>query len=360
MRDIDSKSKLDDNETISNVTRNDNTIKEILKIKRKDIICPICKEKCFITFRDYKINLNCEQKHYTNNILLKDYDETQKNRKTIICSKCNKNKSTQFYKCIECQNIYCQNCKDQHTINHKLIEVEIINYNCLRHNSEFTFYCKDCEINICEKCKSTHQNNHSFISLNDMNNNINIEKLKEEINKMKDAINNIITMLKEIIESIDIYFEINKKIDDNYNKNNYIFLQNVENINNFNEKVINDIEAILRNDKVDIKFKKLTKMYERMMNINLDRSRNLHNQNNIDNHSSSEQVSQLISSNSNNNEIKIELKFKKNYNNDEIKIFGEKFVEKNNRIYMCLSDINENDDNNNIIIYNNNNNNNYS
>ena len=43
-----------------------------------EVICPICKENCFIEINDYKINLSgCKNEHNINNILFKDYQNSQ-------------------------------------------------------------------------------------------------------------------------------------------------------------------------------------------------------------------------------------------------------------------------------------------
>ena len=164
---ISTNRKLFNNDNYAELRRNERIDPNIDRKKREYIICPECKEKCFITFKDYKINFNCKQNHITNNILLEDYLETQKNRKILKCNGCfSNNNDIQLYKCYKCDNIYCQNCKMEHDSNHNLIEVELINYYCTFHNKEFSFYCENCEENICEACKSEHSKSHSFINLN--------------------------------------------------------------------------------------------------------------------------------------------------------------------------------------------------
>ena len=82
--------------------------------KSKDIICPICKEICFIEIKDYKILLyNCENNHRKENILIKEFDETQNiNLSKIKCDKCKeRNKgnthNNEFYKCLNCKIDIC-------------------------------------------------------------------------------------------------------------------------------------------------------------------------------------------------------------------------------------------------------------
>ena len=93
-----------------------------------EVICPICKENILVNIKDYKINLNnCKYGHKINNILLKDYEKTQKiDISKIICNKCKKtNKKevygNEFYKCNTCQMNLCPLCKSAHDTNHKTI-----------------------------------------------------------------------------------------------------------------------------------------------------------------------------------------------------------------------------------------------
>ena len=44
------------------------------EIISKEIICPDCKENCFIDIKNFKINFECKNNHIQNNILLKNYD----------------------------------------------------------------------------------------------------------------------------------------------------------------------------------------------------------------------------------------------------------------------------------------------
>ena len=47
--------------------------------KLKDIICNICKEKCFIKIKDYTFNFyGCKNNHITEHILFNMFEGTQK------------------------------------------------------------------------------------------------------------------------------------------------------------------------------------------------------------------------------------------------------------------------------------------
>ena len=84
--------KLDINETIENQMSQNNKANNIfriiviciekeedIKIKSKDIICPICLESCKIKIENGKFKLyDCINDHITDNIKIEDFQETQK------------------------------------------------------------------------------------------------------------------------------------------------------------------------------------------------------------------------------------------------------------------------------------------
>ena len=81
-----------------------NIKKDIIQ-QSKDVICPECGENCLLTFENYKMTLNnCKNNHDLHNILLEEFNDTQKiNELTIICNDCKKinkakvNKWRKFY-----------------------------------------------------------------------------------------------------------------------------------------------------------------------------------------------------------------------------------------------------------------------
>ena len=99
-----------------NIIVNDNNIdKNNISIKKsKDIICPICNENIKLYIEDYNIYLyECKNKHEIDNILINEFEETQKiDISKIKCEECkekNKNETynNQFYRCNICK-IYVQ------------------------------------------------------------------------------------------------------------------------------------------------------------------------------------------------------------------------------------------------------------
>ena len=106
--------------------KDDNT----MIIKPKDISCPKCGEISRINITDYKILLQCKNKHNLRNILLNEYEDTQKiDISKIICDECkinNKSNTYQniFYRCNKCKKNLCPLCKDNHNKEHKIINYE--------------------------------------------------------------------------------------------------------------------------------------------------------------------------------------------------------------------------------------------
>ena len=109
-----------------NISNYDNKIEKNLSqnkniVKSKNIICPKCGENALIAINDYKITLyDCKNSHKIENLLLKEYFDTQKiDLSKIICDECNtKNKfntnNNEFYRCYSCKMNLCPECKIIH------------------------------------------------------------------------------------------------------------------------------------------------------------------------------------------------------------------------------------------------------
>ena len=277
--------KLLDEELLENqIPKNENNKKIILIYKFSDseindkiiqisneVICPICKEKCFMKIHDYKITLyNCKNNHMKNNILINEFNETQKiNISKIICNICqgrNKGNTKKFYKCIDCKLNICPLCKLNHNNNHNIINYDKIDYRCNEHIEPYTAYCSYCKKNICINCENEH-NDHNVISFGKMLKNKNeiIEKnnkLKNDIDKFKEIIQVIINILNKVIDNMDKYYEINKNIINNLNNKNrnYEILYNINNI--YNNNIHNDIKNIINEKNINIQFDNIIKIYK--------------------------------------------------------------------------------------------------
>ena len=235
---------------------NKNNINEKV-IKSKDIICPICNESIILKIKDYKIFLSdCINGHKINNILLNEYENTQKiGLSKLICDLCkiqvkeiNMNK---LYKCYSCGINVCSSCKSKHDKNHNIIIYENKNYVCHKHNKNFTEYCTSCKQNICYKCQNEHKN-HDIIYYEDIiPKEYNMKKEKNELRQIIDKLNNdikkYIKMLNDIMNKFEIYYKIVIDIYNNYTKGykNYQILKNVNEFKNYNYIIIKNINQIL-------------------------------------------------------------------------------------------------------------------
>ena len=236
-------------------------------IELKEIFCPECNEKVIIKINDYKLEMKCINNH--NNILsLKDYIEKIGISK-IKCNDCNKNKydtpNNEFYICLICNINLCPVCKSTHDKNHNIINYDDKNYICNKHNENYIKYC--CNKNICKECENEHKD-HNNINYEDILPNIN-DDIKVYIDKLKKEIDDIKNKLNNIIDNIDIYYNIYNNIINNYKKDkkNYEMIQNINEFINYNKIIKKNIEQISNSKDINIKFQNIMKIFNKN-NIN--------------------------------------------------------------------------------------------
>ena len=243
-------------------------------IKSKDIICPQCKEEILIKINDYKINLNgCKNGHIFKEILLKDYENTQKiDISKIICDICKiKNKGSiynnELYKCLTCGNNLCPLCKSNHEKKHKIVLYEHRNYLCEKHKENFTRFCKTCNKNICMKCEKDHKG-HDNLYLGDIlpNDNVynEINEFKKNIDKLFIDIKDIIQKFKIIMENIQLYYNLSDSFITEEEHRNYQRLKNINEFINYNNIINKDIKGIISDNNIQNKIKKLFNIYDKM------------------------------------------------------------------------------------------------
>ena len=169
-------------------------------IKSKDVICPKCRELCFIEFDNYKIALKeCKNNHETI-VSLNDYDNTQNiDESKIICSICNNNKNktynNNFFFCGICDQNLCPLCKVKHNNDHILMDYENKNYICHKHNEQFISFCNECRINLL--CDLEHDNTHKIIQYK--GNMPNINNIKDKMKELKNTFDKFNNGIDEII-----------------------------------------------------------------------------------------------------------------------------------------------------------------
>ena len=221
----------------------------------KDVICPTCGDSSLITFSDYKINISsCDNGHETNNILLENFKETQKiNEDEIKCSKCKKKRmdtfEQKFYYCNDCKINLCPLCETNHNKSHKIYEYETKKYYCDKHGEKMISYCKQCKKNLCDICGLNHDKKHVLIYHREIFENSKVENLNElrtKIDELKSEFNKIIDEFNIFLNNLEIYYEINDNIVNNFNINNknYQILSNLKYLNDYNKEIIKDINNI--------------------------------------------------------------------------------------------------------------------
>ena len=230
-------------------------------IKSKDIICPKCHEPCRIKIQNSKIKLfGCINNHIIDDIKFTNFNDTQKiNISEIICNNCKiKNlgncPNNEFYYCITCNINLCLLCKPNHNQHHNIIKYTQKHYICQKHNEIFDEYCKMCNMNICFWCQEHEK--HKTISFKQLKPDLikakrYISEIKAEIDVFNNKVKEIIEILNNLVKIINVYYEINYDIINNYElKNrNYQNLKNLEEINDNNDlfehlKKVNQAENI--------------------------------------------------------------------------------------------------------------------
>ena len=117
--------------------------------------------------------------------------------------------------------------------------------------------------------------NINSISLGEMipDNNEN-DEFKEFIGKLNNEIDNINQIddirikLNNIKKNIEIYYKISYNIINDIENVNYYKLKNINEFINYNKKIIKDIKEIVENKNLDEQLKNLISIYNKMNNIN--------------------------------------------------------------------------------------------
>ena len=240
-----------------------------------DIICPKCEKFALMYLKNYKISLsNCQNNHNTNNILLPEFEKTQKiNYSKITCGFCGQKKSNIFkyelYFCFDCKKNICPLCRNKHNKSHNIIDYDKLNFFCKEHNDFFSKYCNDCKVNICMSCEEEHEDHDTiyFGSIIPKKKDLNssIEELKKYIDSFKEECQIIINAIIKVKRNFEIYYQIKKNLIekfDNGKKNYYIFSNLREIIKN--DEVIGEITKVKNEIGIENKFNYIMKIYNDM------------------------------------------------------------------------------------------------
>ena len=90
--------------------------------------------------------------------------------------------------------------------------------------------------------------------------------MRQSIDLFKNNIKNLIYKFNEVINNIEIYYNINNNIINNYDKKerNYEILQNIKKIKNYN--ILNEINEINKDKNLENKIYNIINIYNRMFN----------------------------------------------------------------------------------------------
>ena len=254
-----------------------------IKLKQsKDIICPICNEICLININNYRITFsNCKNGHRFTKIMLDEFFDFQKiDESKIICDKCifkDKNKKSDtkdnlFYKCFTCNINLCPLCKVKHDKKHLIINYDIKNYICNEHGERYISHCKGCMKNFCDYCRygDNHYSSYHKVSflfeLVKRKENI-MNELRIKIDDLKQNISRKTTTIDKVIENYEEYYKIANNIINNFERKrmNCYILNNINNIIEYNEIIIKDIDKILIEKNVENKNKLLSEIHQKMI-----------------------------------------------------------------------------------------------
>ena len=159
--------------------------------------CP-CSYNCYLTYEKYI--------YYLERINTYTFCETKQ---------CNSQSS---YYCMICDKWYCSSCATFHMrpkINHRMITKDYFNPNCMICKRELAYYCKDCKKNVCT-CKYKDHSNHDIKTLKAIKPNVNINKVKENIDKGENLLSNYFpSLIGHRIDSLEKQIKaIQKKYDE--------------------------------------------------------------------------------------------------------------------------------------------------
>ena len=242
--------------------------------KSKYIICPKCYDIISINAQNFKIKLYaCKNGHIINNLSFLDFNNSQLiDESKIICDICkNTNKANtynnSFFVCNTCNKNICPLCNSSHDKDHIRIDYEQKYFKCNIHNELFSSYCKQCNKNICILCEKEHQN-HNKISFGEiLPDNNKLEEVKNELRQViddfKNDINEIINKLNNVISYIGSYYNIYDDLIKGYDiqKRNYQILQNLVDINKYNNGLINELNNIIKDNNIFSKLRNITNIY---------------------------------------------------------------------------------------------------
>ena len=208
-----------DHEILILVTSIENEKNENQKKISDYIKCAQSLEPAILEFsNDYKVSLT-DGKNRTQKIRLKEYSKTQiVDENQIKCSNCTNIKAqayqSNFFYCFECDKNLCPVCQSLHKEHKNIVNYSVKYFRCSFHkDKEFISYCLDCNKNLCIFCINQHKE-HNIINFTNLFMEQNKETI-EKIQKVKELFDNIIDSLPKFKDNLDVYVQINEKLNEN-------------------------------------------------------------------------------------------------------------------------------------------------
>ena len=211
--------------------------------------CILCHQIPSIKISYDKDNINiiykCPQLH-SGTIDLLDFINKNKQKSIFLekCGECNKSQEKDiFLFCCKCQKVLCNSCLSNHIkiSNHTFIDINKYDCLCFKHSNTFSSYCLNCNQNLCIFCLNEHQKHKTIQLLNFTFSNQEKEKLKSEIKKLENLIENIEEIKNLIIQELEKIKKMNKleidfisqllntyEFEEKYNNLNYHVIQNLK------------------------------------------------------------------------------------------------------------------------------------
>ena len=309
---------LDKNRKIMTLDVVDRNIGELNIVQAKELICPEWYDSALLDIKKYEIKIhNCINGHNVGTVLLDEIEESQMIDLTQIkCEKCKiysrgYTYKNEFYRCNNCKMNLCPICELKHDKNHRIVEYDRRNYVCTEHNKSYHSFCKKCNKNLCVLCEKEHEK-HDIIYLHKMIIN-DKEELLKKAKRIKKAVNTFVKDIKMIINKLNLvkenmksFYELNYNLIINYDEKNinYQILRNIDEVRK-NELYLQVLDLI--NEEKDI-YKKFQYSYDLF--------------------------SKMIY------KSEINIVYKINKLQDELKIFGEDFVKTNKaRSKMVINNV---------------------
>ena len=246
-----------------------------MKKRSKILRCPRCVcNNAIIEIRDNKLNFyECCRGHEWLDELFDNYNQTQniplENIKCHSCSKTQKDELRDFGKCLTCpkgiSRYFCPDCWENHPKSHKIVKYDEKYYYCQKHHKKedniFNSYCDECKKNLCKYCAEEEGEGHKVETFENMKKDINIELIKGQLNKMKEkiedlklAVNDIKHFMDEGVKLFVKYYEISEDIIGKYESfntelKNYQVLKTVKFLQISNGEMLQKLEKITSDDK---------------------------------------------------------------------------------------------------------------